>query len=182
MKYSTGGPVPKEFRIEVDGIRLESRSIARMVSQYRLHHDKHGLRLPLDWEDRIWKALVAAYPRYVKRVPGGAQRRSVSIGSALNFIRFMAKRITNKSLVEPVEAHRRAAVCMACPLATHVSGCHICKDALKLTVRPPEEVVAPEACSACGCYMPLKVWLPREQLGSAEAFPFHEKCWMRETE
>lgn len=180
MKYSTGGPVPREFKIEVDGIRLESRSIARLVSQYRLHHDQNGLRLPLDWEDRIWKALATAYPKHVKRAPGGAKRRLVSVGSALNFLRFISKRLADDSLVAPQEAHRRASICRECPLRSSVAGCPTCKDALKLAIHPPEKVDAPEACGACGCYMPLKVWAPRDQLGSADTFPFWSGCWMRE--
>lgn len=180
MRYSLGGPVPRKFEIEVGGIKLESRVVSGLMNQYRLYHDQNGLRLPSDWEDQVWKALAAAYPKYVKRMPGASETRSVSIGSALNFIRFMAKRVTDKSLVAAPEAHRRAAICMSCPLRRDVSGCHICKDALQLTIHPPEAVEAPEACGACKCYMPLKVWVPREQLGSADAFPFTATCWMRE--
>ena len=180
MKWQASGPVPRKFEIEVDGIKLESRVITGLLSQYRLFHDKNGMRLPTDWEERVWAALATAYPGHVRRSPGGAQRRYVSIGSALNFIRFMTKRLSNRSLVAPEEARRRAAICGPCRLSRRVSGCSVCKDALSLTVTPPEAVAAPEACLACGCYMPLKIWIPREQLGSADEYPFDESCWMRE--
>ena len=178
MKWTTGGPVPRKFDITVDDLRLIDKTISGLSVQYRRHYDQNGLRLPVDWEDRIWTVLASTYPRHVKRAPGVAKRRSVSIGSALNFIRFLAKRVTDKSLVPPQEAHRRASICRACPMATNVSGCHICKDALVWTVHPPEAVVAPEACSACGCYLPLKIWVPRSQLGDVSAFDIDPKCWM----
>lgn len=179
MQYTTGGPVPRRFDIIVDGFVLSHKTINGLFSAYRVAHDQKGLRLPVDWEHRIWEALREAYPRHVKRAPGGAKRRSVSIGSALNFIRFLAKRVTDQSLVSPELALQRAQTCQRCPLATTVGGCHLCKDALKLTVHPPQEIEAPEACSACGCYLKLKVWVPREQLGDASAFDYHSGCWMR---
>lgn len=180
MKFSTGGPVPREFDITVDGKRYRSRTISGIFDQYARSHDRSGTRLPLDWEDLVWSHLAAAYPKHVKRAPGAAKRRSVSMRQALNFIRFLAKRVTDKRLVASEEARRRASICSACPMASRVSGCSVCKDALQLTIHPPEEVEAPEACGACGCYLPLKVWLPLDQLGSADDFDYAPSCWMRD--
>lgn len=181
MKWQTGGPVPREFDIRIDGLHLKARTIAGIFDQYVRSYDRKGALLPVDWEDHVWSYLAASYPKHVKRAPGVAKRRSVSVRKALNFIRFIGKRASDKRLVEPQEARRRAAVCASCPMATRVSGCSICKDALQLMIHPPEEVEAPEACSACGCYMPLKIWVPRDQLGSADEFDFHTSCWMRES-
>jgi hypothetical protein len=180
MSYSTGGPVPREFDVEIDGMCFRSRTITGIFDQYVRSYDRRGIRLPADWEDWVWSHLAARYPKHVKRVPGASKRRSVSVRSALNFIRFLGKRLTDKRLVAPEEARRRAAICASCPMATHVSGCAICKDVLQLAVHPPEVVSVPEACSACGCHIPLKVWVPRDLLGSADDFDYWESCWMRE--
>jgi hypothetical protein len=180
MKWTTNGPVPSKFSVTVEGVRLSGKTTGQLFNQFRRHYDQNDLRLPINWESFVWTALAAAYPKHVKRAPGGAKRRLVSVGSALNFLRFMAKRVVDSSLVAPQEAHRRASICRGCPLRSSVAGCSTCKDALKLTIHPPEKVDAPEACGACGCYLPLKVWVPRDQLGSADAFPFWSGCWMKE--
>ena len=178
MKWQTGGPVPRIFNITVNGVFLSSRTIPELFRQFSTHHDRNDLRLPIGWEDLVWSALAVAYPKHVKRLPGESGLRMVSVPAALNFIRFLAKRISDRSLVSPEAARRRAAVCSACPMAGPVAGCSVCKDALGLTVRPPEKVEVAEGCSACGCYLPLKIWVPRDQLGDAGAFPFDPGCWM----
>lgn len=180
MKWTTNGPVPSKFSVTVAGVRLSGKTTGQLFTQFRRHYDQNDLRLPINWESLVWSALATAYPKHVKRAPGGAKRRLVSVGSALNFLRFISKRLADDSLVAPQEAHRRASICRACPLRSSVAGCPTCKDALKLAIHPPEKVDAPEACGACGCYMPLKVWAPRDQLGSADTFPFWSGCWMRE--
>lgn len=123
--------------------------------------------------------MMKSHPKHIKRVRGKPKFAGVSVAAALSFMKFMAKRVTDKSLVSPGLAKSRAKACWSCPKRAPVLGCHICKDALQLTVKPPEQVDAPEACAACGCYLKLKVWIKRSHLGSAEAFPFDSACWMR---
>ena len=182
MNWQTGGPVPRNFDVEVGGFQLSSRSLPDLFAQFARHHDRREMRLQPDWEDTVWKALAAKYPKHIKRAPDKSTNRAVSVRSALNFIRFLAKRVTDQSLVQPCEARRRASICSRCPQALAISGCAVCKDAIQLTVSPPEAVESPEGCSACGCYLPLKVWVPRDQLGPASDYPYHASCWMRETE
>lgn len=178
MKWTTGGPCPRIYRAEISGKVFEDRDYNRIFTKYRVWVESQDLRLPLDWEEQVWEALKKEHPKHFIRgkKPG---HPGVSVASASSFLTFMAKRMRNRALVAPEEAKRRALICESCPMKSQVLGCSVCKDALRLFVKPPEKVVSPQACSACGCYLPLKIWVPREQLGSEEDYPYWEQCWMR---
>lgn len=179
--YQYNGPVPREFLIEVEGKAFRARTISELISEYVKWKNSTDVRIGPDYDEPVWQALKKAYPRNVsvekKKASGGG-----SLVAAIGFIRFMTRRMANRSLVSTEEARRRADICFSCPLKQPILACPVCKDALKLTISPPDEVPAPVSCGACGCFLPLKIWAPRDQLGEASAFPFWESCWMRETE
>jgi len=179
MNWTTGGPCPRIYRAEIEGKVFEDRNYNRIFTKYRTWVESKDERLPLDWEERVWEALKKSHPdhfiRGKRQAPPG-----VSVVSAASFLAFMAKRMRNRALVAPEEAKRRAAICSACPMQSKVLGCSVCRGGLGLFIKPPEKVASPQACMACGCYLPLKIWVPRDQLGLSEDFPYHENCWMRE--
>jgi len=179
MAWETGGPVPRRLSISIDGLRLEAVDVKGVMRAYREAVARAGGMLRPGWEGEVWSALAESHPRYVRKIPGPGPP-TASLATAKSFVNFMLKRLTNRSLVSEEEARRRAEVCFICPLAQPILGCSSCKDVLALTVVPPVRVEAPEACGACGCYLPLKIWIPRAQLGDASAFPFDSVCWMRE--
>lgn len=171
-------PVRRDYRVVIDGVEFRERSVKRMFSAYMHWLELQTTPPPADWQEKMWRALASAYPKHIKR-DRKKPRPSVSIPDAILFIRFMARRMKNKSLVAPAVADARAAVCSRCPKRAEVLGCSVCKQAIKMFVTPPYEAAAPEGCSACGCFMPLKVWLPRDVLGSVDERPYWEECWMR---
>tara|TARA_R110002167_G_scaffold66667_4_gene188685 strand:- start:13430 stop:14026 length:597 start_codon:yes stop_codon:yes gene_type:complete len=178
MAWNTGGPCPRFFIAKIDGQTFTARDHKQIFVLYRVWKTNNGERLAVDWEESVWKALKSSHPRHFhkdkrKGDPG------VSVASAFSFITFIIKRLRNKKLVPAPLAKERAAICFACPMKSKVLGCSVCRSALKLAVKPPEAVEAPQACKACGCYLPLKIWIPRRLLGSSEAYPFHPDCWMR---
>lgn len=178
MNWSTGGPCPRIYRAEIDGKVFEEKDYNRIFTKYRTWVESQDLRLPLEWEEKVWSALKKSHPKhFIKKRRAGSP--GVSVASAASFLTFMSKRMRKRALVAAEEAKRRAAICFSCPMQSKVLGCAVCKEALKLFVKPPEKVVSPQACMACGCYLPLKVWVPREQLGSAEDYLYWERCWMR---
>lgn len=177
--WETAGPVPRIFRIQLEGIIIESKTVNGIFSKALAQFIAKDERLPLNWEETVWRALKEAHPSHIHQ-NGKKPRAGVSVGSAMAFLAFMAKRIRNRSLVSIEEARRRAAICSMCPNGSKILGCSVCKAALKLTVNPPEAVSVPPGCSACGCFLPLKVWIPRDQLGTSDAFPFWRGCWMFE--
>jgi hypothetical protein len=181
MNWTTGGPSPRIYRVEIDGMVFESRNHNHIFTKYRSWIESKGERVPINWEEVVWKALKSSYPKHIIR---GKKNGSpgVSVATAASFLAFMAKRMRKRALVAPEEAKRRAAICSECPMKSAVLGCSICKDALQLFVKPPEKVVSPQACMACGCYLPVKVWVPRNQLGPTEDHPYDEGCWMRDAE
>lgn len=178
-KWEIVGIKPKRWTCDIDGQHFEGPDVKTIFNAYRWWVRDSDQRLQPGWEERVWESIAANHPRAIHKTPQKASG-GVSITSAVSFIKFMTKRLTNRSLVAPAEAHRRAAICSNCPMREPILSCSICRDALKLSVSPPEAVSAPEACGACLCYLKLKVWVPRDQLGSADDFPYSGMCWMRE--
>ncbi len=179
MKWTTGGACPRIYKAEIDGKVFESSNYNRIFTAYRVWVESGGGRLSLGWEEKVWEALKKSHPKHFIR-PKQEASPGVSVATASSFLTFMAKRMLNRALVAPEEARRRAAICERCPMKSPVLGCSVCKDALQLFVKPPEKVVSPQACMACGCYLPLKIWVLRNQLGSSEDHPFWQECWMRD--
>lgn len=180
-KWQALGPVPRQYEAVIRGARFTGPTPRHIIDAWARALEGMGSRLVPDWEDEVWHALSKSHPKHIKRAPGKPKREGVSVAAAMSFAKFMARRVTDQTLVAPEEARRRAAICTRCPKWAPVLGCSACKEGLKLTIRPPEDVSAPPACAACGCWLPLKVWIPRRQLGSASEFPYDEGCWMRET-
>lgn len=181
QKWSLTGLRPEKVEVEIEGMLFQAREIKGIHAAFREWRIETGGRILPGDEDLVWEALKRAYPRYVikQKKPG---KPGLSVGAAWSFIRYLERRMRNKSLVDPVEAQRRADICATCPMKTPVVGCGVCVSALKLFIKPSVQLdpQPPRGCSACLCYLPLKVWIPREVLGDAGEFEFAEGCWMRE--
>jgi hypothetical protein len=180
MSWNTGGPCPREFVVKIEGQRFSARNHNYIFSLYVTWKKNRGEMLPIDWEEPIWQALKKAYPKFFHKEKKKASS-GVSVAAASSFMTFVLKRFgKSRQLVSTEEAKRRASICYNCPMKEPVLGCSVCKQALKLFVKPPEPVDAPPACGACGCWLPLKIWIPRKHLGDSNDFPYHSDCWMRE--
>ena len=178
MSWSTGGPCPRVFKATIDGKSVEARDFKQIFVLYRIWKDSIGERLPNDWEESVWLALKSSHPRHFQKAKRKASP-GVSVASAASFISFVAKAMKGRNRIVGVDlARKRAEICRSCPMKEPVLGCSVCKSALKVFVKPPESLNVPQACGACGCFLPLKVWVFRSYLGEASTFPFHENCWM----
>ena len=181
MSWSTGGPCPRIFVAEIEGQKFTASNHNHIFGLYAAWKKNKDERLALDWEETVWQALKKSHPKHFHKA-GKKASPGVSVAAASSFITFVAKRVGGRNAVVSVaEAKRRADICFNCPLKEPVLGCSVCKQALKLFVKPPEHVDAPPACGACGCWLPLKIWVPRKHLGSVDDFPFHSDCWMRDS-
>ncbi len=180
MNWEVNGPTPRKYVAILDGIKFEANSHLQIFARYENWKKQKGERLSLEWEDDVWKALSQSHPNHVKRIPA-KKSPGVSVASASSFIAYVIRQMGRKrKLVDVAEAKRRAAICFNCPKKEPVLGCSVCKQALKLFVKPPEKVDAPPACGACGCWLPLKIWIMRDHLGSADEWDYDVNCWMRQ--
>lgn len=166
------------YKIILDGREMWGFSVESLVNRRLDELINSGNPLPEEWVEDVWRALAIAYPKHVRRVRG-RNPEGMNIMMALGYIKFLTKLIRGKPLVSPDLAKQRAAVCSRCPKRASVMGCSVCKRVLSLHIHPPQAVKAPESCRACKCYLPLKIWVDRSLLGSADAFPFWAECWMR---
>jgi hypothetical protein len=173
---------PAYIEVTIEGQMFRGRQVKNIRQAYLGWLSSQGRRLEPGGEDVMWEALKEAYPEFIIKYPDRKPILSISINAAWSFIEFIRKRMGDKSLVDPSEAQRRANICLECPMKSEVMGCGMCKQALRFFVDPPKTLDPrpPEACGACGCWLPGKVWVPREALGSEKDFPYSETCWMRE--
>lgn len=194
MKWRLTTLQPSSWNISVDGVEIESRTSSGLFTRYASMIAEDGRRLDEDWRERVWMAMKDKHPQAVTQ-ESGRGRVMLDIPTMGAFLKFLKNRITKKMVPVSVElAVKRAKVCLSCPLHEQVAGCTVCKVALKSVVKLPEQSrqdllrkLGPErqrfqesGCRACLCYLPVKVFLPRELLGPAEAFSFSEECWMRQ--
>lgn len=187
MWFEFTGLKPLRLEVPIDGQIFTGGAGKDIFTGYRKWVERTGARVAPGWQEKVWLAIEEKYPRYVTRTLTPAPP-GVSIPTAVSFVQFLARRLFDKSLVDEAEARRRASICMSCPFKQPILGCVICKDALESTIKPPVQLreglappaEVPPACGQCGCYLPLKVWAPRRQLGAAEEFPFWGECWMHE--
>lgn len=179
MGYEFTGLPPRIVNVEIDGVNFQARTGQKIFELYRAHvaSTQQGRVFP-GWELKVWEAIKEAHPKYVTWTKAPASS-GISIPTAVSFLNYLRRRGFSKELVSPETAEARAAVCRDCPKREPVLGCVVCKDALSPLVNQPYTLSIPEGCGACGCWLPAKAWIPRKHLGSADAFDFHESCWMR---
>lgn len=178
-RWETGGPQPRFLQIEYGGTYFKAADIKGIFSLIRGHKERIGERWLPGTEEEIWLVLKATYPKHVHQILD-TREPNITLSSVFSFIRFMVKQGFSNHLVKPEEAERRVAICRRCPKAQKVPACGVCKQGLGLMVTPPYALQVPEGCAACGCYLPLKAWVPRAHLGPAADFPYWTECWMQE--
>jgi len=152
--------------------------------------EAEGDRLEGGWENQLWQALQQKYPNYIQSEPIVDPPPTLSISSALSFIRFVAKRGFNRDVVSTQEADRRAEICARCPKAAVLVGCGMCREAVRAVAGAPrkeydfgEDEIGMRkiGCSACGCFLEVKVWMPDKYLEEeAGKHDWWEHCWVRE--
>lgn len=189
-KWRTGSRRPKKpLEVEFHG-ELYKGWVSEIFRAILRRAAAEGRRLSPGWEDQVWHAMAEKYPHYIQMDPDHANAPvTVSVASVMNFVKFVRKRGWNRTVVSTQEAERRAEICRECPKAALMSGCSACKEAARTLIGTPavsldfgkEGGKSKEACSACDCYLDLKVWIPMELLAEEIGqFDFHPSCWMLE--
>jgi len=176
--YSFTGLAPRNLLVDFGDFTISAQTGPQIFKKYRVHYENKSELLPHNWEEIVWLKIKDAYPRYVSITPKKANT-PFSLASAKSFFRFVKSGGLLSCPVDKSEAERRAAVCRSCPLSANVSACPFCKAALS-RFKKDQSIDVPDGCRACGCYMPAKIWIKREYLGSADDFEFHPCCWMRD--
>ena len=152
--------------------------------------EAEGERLEGGWEHELLSALQSKYPNYIERKEIRDSPPTLNIASALGFLKFVMKRGFDRSVVSTQEADRRAAICARCPKAGVLVGCGACKSAVRAVAGAPRKEydfgkdntgAEKVGCSACGCFLEVKVWMPGEYLKEeVEKHDWWEECWMRD--
>lgn len=163
------------FEVEIRGISFRASMVDGIVRAYLMSFDDIGM----DWMDEVYGAIHRKYPKAVRRVKKKGSPLP-SLHAALSFVRLLLRRMRPEDIVPANEALRRSEICKSCPLHKPIGACPKCREALKLKIKVPIQIKGLKACAACGCHLPLKVWVNRDLLGPAEAFPYYPGCWMRE--
>lgn len=124
-----------------------------------------------------------------KPKPVAGKHPALTLIRVNRFLATMWQVIRRREFVSQEEAERRAAICLACPLATgEIGGCKSCASLLKKV----DELVSscgslfPEdkrVCGACGCYLPVKCLISNKTLDKAEGSErpaYAPGCWRLE--
>lgn len=181
------------YTVPETGETIEALGFQTLKSKVAAHMEANDIELPypfLEWfEDAICRqqpALARLCGPVVDTPPqdgGRLTREAIS-----RFLRTIAKWWTQGKfrLVSQEQAEARAAVCAACPMNQDVSfGCFSCKALLALVgqvigTRKTAVDKSLNWCSACGCRISLKCWVPKRVLDAAEAgnsTTYHPSCW-----
>ena len=152
--------------------------------------EAEGERLEGGWEDELWKEMQRNYPQYIFSETIVDPPPILTISSAISFIRFVAKRGFDRSVVSTQEADRRAEICARCPKAGVLVGCGMCRETVRAVAGAPrkeydfgEDEIGKKkvGCSACGCFLEVKVWMPEKYLKEeVDKHDWWEECWMKD--
>lgn len=111
------------------------------------------------------------------------------------FLRTVWQALMDRKFVPREEAQRRVSVCRGCPIrTTSPKGCTGCFTLVKkanallakndaIVIEPDDDGWVRDTCGACGCLLPLKVFLDNETLDTAEGSTrpaYWEQCWRNE--
>ena len=188
VKWSTGSLRPhKPLEVVFRG-HLFRGWVSDIFRAAMARADVEGERLQGGWENELWMKLQEKYPNYINSETIVDPPPILTISSALSFIRFVAKRGFDRSVVSTQEADRRAEICTRCPKAAVLVGCGACKEAVRAVAGAPRKEydfgedkngVAKTGCSACGCFLEVKVWMPEKYLDEERGkYDWWENCWV----
>lgn len=182
-----------KYTVPETGVQIKAPYAASLLSRVKQHMAANSIPIPGDFKEVFEDAACRESELYGPFCGGaeppviGGMPVRITIGTAQRFIQTMMQVAKDRAFVSREEAERRAAICMQCPLVGHASGCSACNAAFKsvsklLTGFPLQMEPYKEFCGACGCYLPLKAWIPNETLDRAETEkpPYHERCWRLE--
>jgi hypothetical protein len=180
-----------KLTVEATGVTLKAPYPHLLRRKVRDHLKANSLPLPEDFNDWADNAmcLESGHPEFCGQPqPKGREATSfANFNTVLRFLRTMMAWAKKREFVSIEESARRSAICNECPLAAPISGgCRPCSQVFRkigrlAKDRPVTLLPGREACSKCGCFLPLKNLVPLDVIRKAEGSPpleYPSNCWM----
>lgn len=165
------------------------------------HRKANNLPIPEDYdaflEDAVCRetnppgsrcGAASPKPRANKPIP------VLLLSHVQRFLETVWAAVQDRKFVSAGTANERVNTCMGCPLRTTMpKGCMGCFSLLRkaekllakkdaITIEPDDDGFKRDVCGACGCFIPLKVWLEDSTLNKAEGDQrpaYWEGCWRK---
>lgn len=174
VESHSGIPIPEK------GILIRDKEqFLRMIIA---HRKATGGDLEIGWAERLDDELCQEHPNYPCVEEGPPSERRLTLSDLKNFLHAASTFIdSGASFVPQEEAESRAAICARCPLNVPVTGCFGCAGIANAAMdfiaqRKTEQDDKLQSCQICGCFMRVKVWMPKQSDGQ----PYPEWCWQKD--
>ena len=186
-----------------------SGTASQMISEiiaHRTANARFGLSVdPEVVQDEVFGQIASRLvptvrDQYFNDLNGSAQKKTFQLRSAVAaFVDRVRQDVKGLELltqwlgqgglpVSEVEANRRADICIECPynVKGHKTEAWVATQIKKLNDFRGQQLAATReselhTCSVCGCYLPLKIWVPSksiEEHTDVSKFPPH--CWIKQ--
>jgi hypothetical protein len=175
------------------GVTFNSATIHGLRHLVTLHLEANGIPVEADFKEWIDNEVCSQngmghpYCGDTPPKPVAGVRPDLSMALASRFMRTMLGVARDRAFVSREEAERRIEVCKTCPVASSIGACQGCwsifRELRRVLADNPLSVGSDrEFCGACGCYLPLKAWIPNKTLDTAETErpAYWAGCWRNE--
>lgn len=170
---------------------LKSPSLTALLKQIRAHRVANnipiGVAINQEIENACCKELLARYPNYNGCVDSNDQtpfRGKMNISHVFDFLKTAAVWLAKGAkFVDQAEANRRAEICLGCPKNSDIGNCIPCgAGSLLKSIKGGSTLLDDKlhVCGACGCYLPAKIWFPKEVMTREGVTYQVGRCWMLE--
>jgi hypothetical protein len=174
---------------------FEDRQLDRLVRTVGEHYTANGLPVPEKLRDTIMDYVCQNVPESFCKgdpVPGGKQRRFVTLAQLRDFTRVAAgvgvnavRQIPEASFVSLDEAEERAKICAECPFNSQgtCTSCNGLKAFVKRLLGTQPETTRDKVlgtCDQCGCLLQVKVHISKDILQRTGSYNYPAACWMRQ--
>jgi len=188
---------PDDFRYtDPDtGWTITAKTHMDWVDNAKIHRRANNLTVPPDMVGRMEDQLCGLIPpQWCEREAGDVTTwvdtrfswDDVKAGMAV----FGHWASLGMPLVSQVEADRRAAVCVSCPLNVNIAGCAACLKMASLITGAVAQKKGTyddrlRACAVCHCALKAKTWFPMDILESRDGEADRQRlypdfCWLKQ--
>jgi len=193
QRLKDNGVVPPDgyrWRCRETGYTVRARTRWTWVKSAREHLESNSIPVPADLEEQMHDQLCGQLPpEYCERPEGkgwiNPRLKWNDIVDGTKAFLGLAKGGFN--FVDPVEAERRAWLCVSCPNNIALSGCGTCRKMATLLTAEVAQRKTPydadlKACAVCRCAIPAMIHFPMSALevtdtSEKQALYPSEFCW-----
>lgn len=177
-----------------NGFNLKAPTLRNLAEQVKAHRRANnipiGVNIDAEVEDNSCREILKLYPNYTGCSDDSGQQpfrqsRFTVISQVLDFLKTCAVWIAKGcQFVDQEEANRRAQICAGCPKNRDVGQCIPCASkSLLAGIKGSRSTLYDDklkVCEACGCWLPVKVWFPKEVMKRDGVEYEKGICWMLE--